>query len=149
MQSRYNVSKHVMRPHIVRYPRRTLLSPALFFVISGIGLANAMNGTRSRFLDAAFFALLGGFSLFYFLISRTVFSSDEVKQRNGIGQTVRYRYADIQRVELGGRDGNALFLSTTDGRRIKVCGTASQLVAARKILLKRLPQCFDAQYKGF
>jgi len=36
------------------------------------------------------------------------------------------------------RIGNALFLSTTDGRRIKVYGGASQLIAAPQILLERL-----------
>lgn len=135
-------------PHVVRYPRSKFLTPSIFFAIAVYGFVNTVNGTgRWTFLEVALFALFGCFSLVYLLMSQTVFSSDEVTQRNGIGRIVNYRYSDILKVELGGRDGNALFLSTSDGRRINVYGAASQLIAARQILLRRLPQFF-AEYSA-
>jgi hypothetical protein len=53
------------------------------------------------------------FFLIYFLISQTVFSSDGIQQRNGIGQTVNYQYSDVQRVELGG--GRSDVINPQDG----------------------------------
>jgi hypothetical protein len=134
-----------MTSQIVRYPRANLWIPSLFLVISVLGLVKAINGTGHwTFPDVAFFAALGVFYLIYFLISQTVFSSDGIKQRNGIGQTVNYQYSDVQRVELVGiRNGFALVLSTSDGRKLKVYGPTSHLIAAQQLLSERIPQAFD------
>jgi hypothetical protein len=86
------------------------------------------------------FAILGVFYLSYFLISQTVFSSDAIKQRNGIGQTVKYLYSDIQRLEL--RRGG-IILSTSDRRKLNVYGARNQLIVAQQVLQERAPQAFD------
>jgi len=134
-----------MTSQIVRYPRANLWIPSMFLAISVLGLVKAINGTGHwTFPHVAFFAALGVFYLIYFLISQTVFSSDGIKQRNGIGQTVNYQYPDVQRIELVGiRNGFALILSTSDGRKLKVYGPTSQLIAAQQLLRERVPQAFD------
>jgi hypothetical protein len=67
-----------------------------------------------------------------------------IKSETAFGQTVNYRYSDIERVELGGRDGHALFLSTSDGKKLEVYGATSQLKAAQEILQERAPQAFES-----
>jgi len=117
----------------------------MFLAISVLGLVKAINGTGHwTFPHVAFFAALGVFYLIYFLISQTVFSSDGIKQRYGIRQTVNYQHPDVHRIELVGiRNGFALILSTSDGRKLKVYGPTSQLIAAQQLLRERVPQAFD------
>jgi hypothetical protein len=128
----------------VRYPKRSLIIPAIWFAISFMGLVMASLG-RGHWtaMRALLFFAVGIFSLAYFGLSRTVFSEHDIEQRNFYGRVCRFTYDDIQYIKLFGKTGRALMLTLGDGAEKRVHGDIGQLINAQVFLREKLPRAFE------